>query len=112
MIFEPATSERVREFLGKIPDYSLQGYVGVDDDEPKILYGVYRCNDALVGFMDAKPAIRPRDIVKGSKLFLDLLKKKNTRVFAIRDPEKVTAEAFLKHLGFQHLQGNLYEWLP
>lgn len=63
-------------------------------------------------FSDIGQALRnyPREVVKGVRLYREILNSYDEPIYAIANPTEETAVTFLTHVGFEHLEDRIYRW--
>lgn len=73
--------------------------------------GVYYSGNVLVAFVRIEPELNlyPVTIWRASKRFIGLIGGRHCIAFA--DEQKPNAVKFLERLGFQHVEGNKYQWM-
>lgn len=89
----------------------MQAVVLDVDGEILAVGGIYYEGSRIIAFSDLKPGAEAykKSIMRGTKMILELMRKKRRPVHAVRDPEISTAPGFLAHLGFEQV-GDYYEW--
>lgn len=111
----PATPELMaRSPVGK-PPWTVQAVVGVAEDGDVVgVAGVYPAQFRLVMFADMLPAMRAdkRALVRGIRMLMGMVKPKRIPIQAVADPAIEGSATLLKHLGFEHRTGDVYQWLP
>lgn len=100
----PATIEHVREFYVDAP-CTLRAYSALDNGKVVCMAGVYRNGDRDIAFF--KGNLNRRDIIRNFDKMKNLF---GSRVYAICDPMKESAPAFLRHFGFRPLGDGVYLW--
>lgn len=105
-----ATPEDIIAFYGRPHECSLQVIAVIEDGVPIGLGGVYYQGHNCVAFSETKKDIPPRLIIKGLRMFRDMLGKKPCRIIATPHPELRTAPGFLKHCGFVPLHDDIYQY--
>jgi hypothetical protein len=86
----------------------MRGFAVLDDEEPVCAAGVIRVGAErfLVFEGDDLKAYR-RQIIEGWALIKPLL---NENTFTVQDMDVPTSEGFIRHLGFEHLKEDLWQW--
>lgn len=106
-----ATQQDVEDWFGERPRFAVRAVVGELDGKVIAIGGVYREQRAMVGIAGLKPEMRSRkkDIVRMVKAGLNILQNYNT-VVALPDKNEPTADAFIRHLGFERTSEGIYTW--
>lgn len=96
------------------PQRTIRGLVAIDSDtnEPVGLVAMYADGHRMVMLADLSDQIRQdkRTLVRGYRAILAMAAKHKAPVHAIADPDIPGSAALLEHMGFEHLNGDLYQW--
>lgn len=110
MRIRPATRSDIEAFYGRGIPMTARAIVGVDDDDKPIAVGGYFLKgDCAVAFTDISETVSKRDVVRGGRMVIDMLRKTGLQVYARSDTPQATA---LKHFGFEPVGYNMYRWTP
>ena len=107
----PALLERTR--VGR-PARTMRCLVAVDETNKVLaVAGMYADGHRMVLFADLPETFRQnkRALIKGWRALMGIAVQKNAPLHAVADPEIPGSATLLKHMGFQHLTGDLYQWL-
>ncbi|WP_372809324.1 hypothetical protein [Litorivivens sp.] len=66
----------------------------------------------MQAFSHIKPDLKqyPRLILRTARALADILDNCNSTVFAFADEDHATSQAFLSHIGFEHVTERVYKW--
>ena len=86
--------------------------VDTETEEAVGLCAIYPDGHRLCMLADISDQLRKdkRALIRGYRAVMAMATSKNTPVHALADPEIAGSAALLKHLGFKHLTGDLYQW--
>jgi hypothetical protein len=99
MEIRPSIAEDFVKFFGKVPKMTVRSLTGVDEaGEVLAIGGYYLYGGAAIAFTDHRKGISKRDMVKGARELMKMLKETNLNVIATSDDDKAVA---LKHYGFE-----------
>lgn len=106
---EPLTRELFIKYDGEEPPFSVRGFAVVDGDEPICIACVSQFTTPTFLMFDSKGDISSievkRQLLKGwSKVKLLL----GGEVLAHQDKDKPSSDSFLRHFGFEPLDGEFY----
>lgn len=104
MIIRPGTRKEFREFLGKVPEQTVRGYVCEIDGEIMAVGGWYYTSSEAVAFTDVKPGMRKRDIIKAARIFVEKLKELKVEVL-VQAKNPTSCE----HFGFRQYNDTLWK---
>lgn len=109
-----ATPELLERFYGTPPARSVRAVVAVRDDKVIGVAGVYPDprHGRQIMFSDLTDPLRAerRAIVKGYRMVLERLVRPGIPVQTLVDHDIKGADVLLKHIGFRHLAGGVYQW--
>lgn len=110
----PATAVDFRAFYGRDPDVTIKALVGLLDGEPVGFGGYYLVDGAAVAFSDMKPEMRGRrkDIVRGARAIMDLIRRSGLATTAGANPAQPNAPLVLTRYGFRHIHGAIWYYDP
>lgn len=119
----PATAELVRQVTDKPMPRTLRALAVVEDEKVLGVTGFYPENGHLVwvGHMtDEARAEMNRDkftyyklaLVQCAKQIMAMAAERRLPVYAHADPDIQGSDTLLKHLGFTHAFGGIYNWSP
>jgi len=98
MNIRPSIAEDFVKFFGKVPKMTVRSLTGVDEaGEVLAIGGYYLYGGFAVAFTDHRKGISKRDMVKGARELMKMLKKTNLNVIAMPENEEAIA---MKHYGF------------
>lgn len=108
-----ATPEDVRIYYDGEPRPTLQAVVLEVDGELLAMGGIYYHGNRIIAFSDLKPGAEKYglSIMRGSKMIVELMRKKRRPIYAVREEGLDSAPGFLAHFGFEQT-GEYYEWRP
>lgn len=99
MTYRPATREDILQFMDSIPA-TCRAYAAEEDSVVYGIGGVYYDQGRVFAFSQARPDMKPRDKVRGAHKIMDIVRKVEGPVWAIRGDFE-SADRVLKHLGFE-----------
>lgn len=102
----PATRQDLQRFFGDVPPMTMRAVVAEEDGEILGVAGVKRENGCLVAFSDAAadPAQHKRLAVRMAREVLAMMRGRT--VYAVSRTES----ALLPHMGFEHVEGEVWRW--
>jgi len=108
---KPATRETLERFYGKQPDATVCAWVAEQDGVLLGCGGIAFRGPALEVFSDFGDELKrhPKYILKAARIILKKAAEYRRPVFALRNKDEPTADAFLRRLGFEP-KGDLYKW--
>lgn len=100
--FRVATNKDSTDFFGKAPTHNFKGIVAVKDNKIIGIGGLLYTKEGVIAFSEIKDEMKKnkKDIVRGCRILIDMIKKENRSVYAVADKKEPTSQAFLKRLGF------------
>jgi len=109
MIARPATAEDIVAFYGRPWPTTLRAVVLVLDEKIVGVIGLSREGDHLKLFSDAAPELEPHiksiTVMRGLKKVMQWVEASQMPVLAVADNPPL-----LEKLGFELLEGNVYQW--
>lgn len=101
----PATQALVEEFYGKVPMFSMRGFIVMFEEKPIGIVGIYTFQEKIIAFSQMKDEMRPlkKEIVRVIKSFMQFLSEMNVPVYAIASQQEPTSLELLPKLGFAYL---------
>lgn len=96
MILRPATRSDLIDFYGQLPPMTVRAIVAVNDDKPVGVGGYYLNGGVAVAFTNQRNMPK-RDIVRGARALIDMLKPLGMDVFAGAEGDG----SVLRHFGFE-----------
>ena len=100
------------EMYGHSFDCSAKGWAAHLDGETVAVIGIaYTKPPQCFSFIKEGIARRfPRVVVGAMKLMRDLLNDLDVPIYATPDNDEPAADSFLRHLGFQQIDKEVYQW--
>jgi hypothetical protein len=91
---------------------SMRAVVVRVDGVPLGLGGIYYEDDKIIAFTRIKAELRdyPFAIYKAAKQAMQLIDRRGKTVLAVADPAIPRSKEFLEHLGFEQIEGEVYQW--
>ena len=109
MLIRPATRKDFREFYGKLPTMSVKAIIGIKNGEIVALGGYYFRRNVAIAFTELKKEkLTRREVIKGGRAVMELLKNLGQPIYATSDTKEAVA---LKHFGFEQ-SGDYWVWSP
>lgn len=107
----PLTRQAMLEFYDELPKESIRGFAVYIGDEPVAVTCVIH-STPLVAISQIKDSLReyPKTIMKTAKRMGEILSKYKSAVYAEADSEERNSREFLKRIGFQHVEDEVYVW--
>lgn len=92
---------------------SIRAVVVTVDGVPLGLGGVYYEEDRVIGFARIKADLRayPFAIYKAALAVMAMIDRRAATVVAVADQCVPRSKQFLEHLGFQQIEGEVYQWI-
>ena len=109
----PANPESLARTRVGTPTRTMRALVATDDDNQVVgVVGMYADGYRMVLFADLSDTIRAdkRALIRGYRAVLNLAAAKKAPVHAVADPEIPGSRTLLEHMGFRHLNGDLFAW--
>lgn len=92
----------------------MRALVAVDSETEEALglCAIYPDGHRLCLLADISDRLRKdkRALIRGYRAALAIAAKKNAPVHAVADPDIPGSATLLKHMGFEQLTGDLYQW--
>lgn len=112
-VIRPATRRDVLAWRGDLYFASLRGLAAEIDGEVVGVCGVLHTYP-MQAFMEISPRMKShkRALVQGIRAFREILDKYHEPIFCVASENEQTADAFIRHVGFTHLEGRIYQWKP
>jgi len=112
VVIRPATKADILQLRGRPYKESFRGFTAELDGEVLGVCGVLH-TPTLQAFMTIKDVMKqhPRAIVLAIKKFRKLLNTYEQNVYVLASPSESTSIGFVKHIGFNHYRGRVYQWL-
>lgn len=109
-VFRPATKKDVEEFYPEASQ-TFHAYVVEINGEVLGIGGIYYIGNFLVAFAKNKPELDayPFTKARGAKKIMNIIGDRYCIAFA--DTKIPEAPKLLERLGFQHVEGNTYQWM-
>ncbi len=99
MEIRPAKADDFMAFFGKSPTTTVRALVALDDDgKPMAIGGYYLFANHAVAFTDHRKGMTKRQMIKGARAVVAMLKELKVSVIAVAGVDGTTA---LKHYGFE-----------
>lgn len=107
----PANKADVLAFQDHVYRESFRGLTVRLDDEIVGICGILH-SQPHQAFSVITDELRqhPKAIMKASRLFKDMLNRYEQAIYAIASDKERNATGFLEHLGFNHVEGKVYQW--
>lgn len=104
----PATAEDFVRLRASTPK-TARAYVAVRGEEVIGVGGVYRDGVSLVVFSELTDTLRKdrRTMVRLKRAVIPMIQP---RTLAFADPDIDGSDALLEHMGFEPLDGRIYQW--
>ena len=98
MEIRPSIAEDFVKFFGELPKMTVRSLTGVDEaGEVLAIGGYYVYQGFACAFTDHKAGLSRRDMIKGARELMKMLKDTNLNVIAMPANEEAVA---MKHYGF------------
>ena len=111
--FIPANTEMVIKYYGERPKVSFKAIAGVCNDEVLGIGGFFIYKSCLVMFSNLTDKARKHyklSLIKGIRRLLETVRESNLPIYSICDPNINNADKLLKHIGFNQLTDEVYQW--
>lgn len=110
----PATREILESHYGDSLGRTAYAIAAVDGDRVLGVAGFYVAPVSVVVFSEISDELRrmPKVILKGSRMILEMVRKKGLVAYAKCDKRIEAAQRFLEHLGFTRFNGEIFVWQP
>lgn len=115
----PTNAEFLEKFYGMRPPMRLKSITVLKDGEPIAVAGTYFEKEQsgyghYILFMDLLEGIElqgnKRTLVKAYRILMNQLRDKKFPVYSLADPQIEGSTTLLEHLGFEHMNGDIYQW--
>lgn len=109
---ELASESEIRAFHdGKVPS-TMSAYAMKDGDNVVAMFGLERHKGYRIAYSSIKEDGRKyrKQILKCGKMLVGIIAASRVPVYAVRDDNEPTSDAFLRHLGFEQLKDEVYLW--
>lgn len=92
--------------------HSMRAVVVRVDGTPLGLGGIYYEDDKVIAFTRIKSELRqyPFAIYKAAVEVMKMIDRRGKTVLAVADPDIPRSHEFLEHLGFEQIDGEVYQW--
>ena len=113
MIIRPATREDLKAVDGEAPAKTTRALAAVEGEEVIAIWGIYPQNSRYVLFSSLSPKFKAckRNFIVGIESVRQLLASRPWMpVIAEADPDIPGSDVLLKHMGFDHVFGRVYQW--
>lgn len=109
---EPASEAEIRAFHGGQVPATMNGYAMKVGADIVAMFGLERHKGYRIAYSSIKDGGRKyrKSILKCGKMLVDMIAACRVPVYAVRDNNEPTSDAFLRHLGFEQLDGEVYLW--
>jgi hypothetical protein len=98
-MIRPVKQRDVVEFYGKPLPVTIHGVVSENEDGEVMGIAAYFIKGHLaILFSDIKDGISPKEVVRGTRTVLDLVKDRRLKIVALADEEHAP---LLRHFGFE-----------
>ena len=111
----PATYDDLVAIDGMAPPRTCRAQAAVQDGKVVAVWGIYPFNTRFMLFSNLSDEFlaKKRNVVIGIAAVWKLLADRpKLPVLAFADPEIKGSDALVKHMGFECLSGDLYQWMP
>ena len=111
----PATQEMFKQLDGQPVHRTVRAWAAIDDAGDTVaIAGLYPNQHSMVMFatLTDKARRNKRLMVVGVRKMIEAMGKYKIPVHAVACPTIKGSDVLLKHLGFKHHSGDLYEWQP
>lgn len=102
----PATKEHIKALYDEPLGLTVRAISVIDGERVLGVAGVYWSNGQKVAFANFTDELRskPRILIAGARMMAQMLEASIARC----DPNIEKAESFLRHLGFTHIEGDIW----
>lgn len=104
----PATPEIIEAYFGHPQSRSMKAFAAIVDGRPICIGGVKVEQGRQVAFANISKEMRKYPVA-GMKMARKVLEMMDGPVYAMCDRNIEAAERFLDHLGFKHLEGDVWQ---
>lgn len=109
----PATSEILKAHYKEPFGKSVYAIAAVEDGRVLGVAGFYYRPVGAVVFADiSELRSRPKVLIRGYRMILEKIRQKGLTAYAKCDQQIEAAERFLRHIGFQPFENDLFVWQP
>lgn len=110
-LIRPIRGQDLIDLLGRRYPYSIRGYAAEQDGVVVGVGGIMysqplQCFSLITDEMKKDK----RAVVKAVRFMRELLNSYSAPVYAIASEDEPTAPGFLKHIGFEQIDEEFYEW--
>ena len=114
----PTTETDVRALYGKPLDVTIIGITGVQDGQPLGFAAIFPGDGCMVMISricdDARQHLHQhqhaRALLRAARALQAIAKQHRLPIRAVADRQFNRSAALLKHLGFRHIEKDVYEW--
>ncbi|AWC25595.1 hypothetical protein WHT83_06225 [Aminobacter sp. P9b] len=109
----PLTHEHLADWYGQegyLP--TVKGIAGFVDGKLVAVAGFWLTQGKVIAFCNLRDEARPlrKTMHKTAIDLIETAKKQHKRIIARCDPDEPTAPNWLRRLGFQHEEGDIWSW--
>lgn len=108
----PLNKADLLEFYDTLPRASVRGIAAELNGETIAVAGVMMASPPLA-FSYIRDELReyPKTILRMGRSFVNIMDYYDSVIYAEADPDEENAAAFLKWVGFEHVEGEVFAWV-